>query len=38
MAATTAPREIAEKGLNLLHSDDPEAKRGLQEMRDFYAF
>ena len=38
MAATTALREIAEKGLNLLDSDDPEARRGLQEMRDFYAF
>ena len=38
VAATTALREIAEKGLDLLDSDDPGAKRGLQEMRDFYAF
>ncbi len=31
-------RELAERGLALLESGDPEAKLGLEEMRDFYAF
>lgn len=31
-------RELAERGLTLLTSDDPEVRRGLEEMRDFYAF
>lgn len=31
-------RELAEQGLKLLESDDPEVKRGLEEMRDFYTF
>lgn len=31
-------RELAEQGLKLLESSDPEAKLGLEEMRDFYAF
>ena len=31
-------REMAERGLGLLESDDPEVRRGLEEMRDFYAF
>ena len=31
-------RELAEQGLGLLATDDPEAKRGLEEMRDFYKF
>ena len=30
-------KEMAERGLNLLHSDDTEVPRGLKEMRDFYA-
>ncbi len=31
-------RELAEQGLKLLGSEDPEARLGLEEMRDFYAF
>ena len=31
-------RELAERGLGLLESGDPEVRRGLEEMRDFYAF
>ncbi len=31
-------RELAERGLGLLESDDPEVRRGLEEMRDFYTF
>lgn len=31
-------REMAEQGLRLLESDDPEVRLGLEEMRDFYAF
>lgn len=31
-------RALAERGLALLQSDDPEVRRGLEEMRDFYAF
>jgi DNA-binding transcriptional regulator GbsR (MarR family) len=38
MAATTALREIAERGLDLLDSEDEGARRGLEEMRGFYAF
>lgn len=38
MAGTTALRELAERGLDLLDSDDPDARSGLEEMRDYYAF
>ena len=38
MSATTTLREIAERGLELLDSEDPEARRSLEEMRNFYAF
>ncbi|MGH3144805.1 MAG: GbsR/MarR family transcriptional regulator [Rubrobacter sp.] len=31
-------RKMAERGLDLLDSEDPHARRGLEEMRDFYAF
>ena len=31
-------REMAERGLELLETDDPEVRLGLEEMRDFYAF
>lgn len=31
-------QEMAERGLKLLNSDNPEARDGLEEMRDFYAF
>ena len=31
-------REMAERGLGLINSTDPEVRRGLEEMRDFYAF
>ena len=31
-------REMAERGLGLLESSDPDVRRGLEEMRDFYAF
>ena len=31
-------KELAEQGLALLKSEDPEVRRGLEEMRDFYAF
>lgn len=31
-------RELAERGLDLLETDDPEVRRGLIEMRDFFAF
>lgn len=31
-------RTLAEHGLSLLETGDPEARRGLEEMRDFYAF
>lgn len=31
-------QEMAERGLELLDSDDHEAREGLEEMRDFYAF
>ena len=38
ISATTALCEIAERGLRLLDPGDPEARRGLEEMRNFYAF
>ena len=31
-------RETAERGLELLDSEDPDARRSLEEMRDFYAY
>jgi predicted transcriptional regulator len=31
-------RETAERGLGLLDSNDPDARRSLEEMRDFYAY
>lgn len=31
-------REMAERGLGLLDPDNPEARRNLEEMRDFYAY
>lgn len=31
-------REMAERGLDLLESEDPAARRNLEEMRDFYAY
>jgi len=31
-------REMAERGLNLLDSQNPDARRNLEEMRDFYAY
>lgn len=38
MTAATALRGMAERGLELLDSGDKEARRGLEEMRNFYAF
>ena len=31
-------RRMAERGLGLVGSGNPEARRGLEEMRDFYAY
>jgi DNA-binding transcriptional regulator GbsR (MarR family) len=31
-------RQMAERGLQLMDHGDPEARRGLEEMRDFYAY
>jgi DNA-binding transcriptional regulator GbsR (MarR family) len=31
-------RKTAERGLELLDSEDPDARRSLEEMRDFYAY
>ena len=31
-------RKIAERGLDLIDSEDPAARRSLEEMRDFYAY
>jgi len=31
-------RQMAEKGLHLLNSADPEVRRGLVEMRDYFAY
>lgn len=38
MAAVSAFRALAERGLGVLKSDDPEVRRGLEEMRDFMAY
>jgi predicted transcriptional regulator len=38
MEALGGFRETAERGLELLDSEDPDARRGLEEMRDFYAY
>lgn len=41
MAQVYALREMAERGLNVLDAVDysePEARHGLEEMRDFYAY
>lgn len=38
MASITRLRRMAEQGLQILDSADPEARRGLEEMRDFYAY
>jgi len=31
-------REMAERGLKLMDSEDPDARRSLEEMRDFYVY
>lgn len=31
-------RQMAERGLAIIDSDDPEVRRGLEEMRDFYTY
>lgn len=38
MASITTLRRMAEQGLDIMNSDNPEARRGLEEMRDFYAY
>lgn len=38
MAGVTTFRQMAEKGLLALQSDDPEVRRGLEEMRDYFAY
>jgi len=38
MALIGVFQEMAERGLELLRSGDPESREGLEEMRDFYAF
>lgn len=38
MEALGGFRKMAERGLDLLHSGDPRARRSLEEMRDFYAY
>ncbi len=38
MALIGTFQEMAERGLRMLNSDDPEVKSNLEEMRDFYAF
>ena len=38
MEALGGFRETAERGLELLDSEDPEARRSLEEMRDFYTY
>ena len=38
MEALGGFREIAERGLELLDSKEPGARRNLEEMRDFYAY
>ncbi len=38
MEALSGFRKTAERGLELLDSEDPRVRRGLEEMRDFYAY
>jgi predicted transcriptional regulator len=38
LEALPAFRRMAERGLGLVDSGTPEARRGLEEMRDFYAY
>jgi DNA-binding transcriptional regulator GbsR (MarR family) len=38
VAASAAFREMAERGLDLTKPGDPEARSGLEAMRDFYGF
>ena len=38
VAGSGAFREMAERGLGLVGPRDPEVRRGLEAMRDFYAF
>jgi DNA-binding transcriptional regulator GbsR (MarR family) len=38
LEALSTFRQIAERGLLLMRSSSPQAKRGLEEMRDLYAF
>lgn len=38
MAAVTLFKQLAEKGLRVVDSDDPEVRRGLEEMRDFFSY
>ena len=38
IAGSRAFREMAERGLELTEPGDPKARRGLEAMRDFYAF
>jgi hypothetical protein len=38
VAGSAAFREMAERGLELAGHGDPEARRGLEAMRDFYGF
>src|SRR5215211_7951814 len=38
MEALGSFRKTAERGLELLGSKDPDARRSLEEMRDFYAY
>ncbi len=38
MEALHGFREMAERGLHLLDSKDPGARRSLEEMRDFYTY
>lgn len=38
MAQVAVFQEMAERGLKLLDTDNPEARHGLEEMRDFYAY
>ena len=38
MEALASFRKTAERGLELLDSEDPDARRSLEEMRDFYTY
>ena len=38
VTAMTTFRQLAEKGLNIVGSDDPEVLRGLVEMRDYFTY